>query len=150
MPQSLAQIYLHIVFSTKQRYPFIEPNIERQLHAYMADTIKRAGGHSHLINGTSDHVHLLSSLPRTMTVAKYIEDIKRNSSRWIKNKSVEYKKFSWQNGYGVFSVSRSRLESVRRYIAGQKEHHQTVTFKDEFLAFLEKYGVQYDPQYLWD
>ena len=150
MPQSLAQIYVHIVFSTKDRYPFIESDVESQLYAYMADTIKRSGGSPHLINGTADHVHLLSSLPRTMTLSKYIEEIKRNSSRWIKTKAVDYEKFAWQNGYGAFSVSRSRFDSVKRYIAGQKEHHQAVAFKEEFLAFLEKYGVTYDPEYLWD
>lgn len=150
MPQSLAQIYIHLVFSTKDRYPFIESDIESQLYAYMADTIKRSGGIPHLVNGTADHVHILSSLSRTMTLSKYVEGIKRNSSRWIKTKAVDYEKFAWQNGYGAFSVSRSRFDSVKRYIAGQKEHHRAITFKEEFVAFLEKYGVTYDPEHLWD
>ena len=150
MSQSLAQIYVHIVFSTKDRYPIIEADIESQLHAYMADTIKRSGGIPYLINGTADHIHILSSLPRTMAFSKYVEDIKRNSSRWIKTKAVDYEKFAWQNGYGAFSVSSSKIDSVQSYIAGQKEHHRTVTFQDEFVAFLEKYGVEYNPEYLWD
>ena len=150
MAQSLAQIYIHIVFSTKERYPFIETDIEPELYAYMAGAIKQMDGIPCLINGTSDHVHILSTLPRTVPVAKYIEEIKRPSSRWIKTKGVMYQKFAWQNGYGTFSVSSSRVDSVKRYIAGQKEHHRTVTFKEELLEFLRKYNVEYDERYLWD
>ena len=150
MAQSLAQIYVHIVFSTKERYPFIQADIEPQLYAYMADTIKRMGGIPCLINGMANHVHILSIFPRTVTLAKYIEEIKRPSSRWIKTKGGMYKKFAWQNGYGTFSVSSSRVDSVKRYIAGQKEHHRTVTFKEELLEFLKKYNVKYDERYLWD
>lgn len=150
MPQSLAQIYVHLVFSTKERRPFIQRNIESQLYAYMADTIKRMDGIPCLINGTEDHIHVLSSFSRTVTLAKYIEEIKRNSSRWIKTKDPGYEKFSWQNGYGAFSVSSSRVNAVKLYIAGQKEHHRVVTFKEEFLEFLRKYNIEYDERYLWD
>ena len=150
MPQSLAQIYVHIVFSTKERYPFIQPDIEPQLYAYMADTIKRSDGIPCLINGTADHVHVLSTFPRTVTLAKYIEEVKRPSSRWIKTKGGMYEKFAWQNGYGAFSVSSSKVDAVKRYIAGQKEHHRTITFKEELLEFLKKYNVAYDERYLWD
>lgn len=150
MPQSLAQVYIHIVFSTKDHYPFIQPDIESELFAYMGDTVNRVGGVPHLINGTADHVHILSSLPRTITLSKYIEEIKRNSSRWIKTKKNDCQKFAWQNGYGVFSVSSSQKDSVLRYIAEQKEHHRKLSFKEEFLAFLKKYNVKYDEQYLWD
>jgi REP element-mobilizing transposase RayT len=150
MPQSLAQIYVHIIFSTKERYPFINESIEPELFAYMGDTIQRCEGVPFLINGTADHVHLLSSMPRTISLSKYIEEIKRNSSRWIKTKDRHYEKFAWQSGYGAFSVSSSRKDSVVHYIAGQKEHHRTITFKEEFIAFLEKYNIEYDEKYLWD
>ena len=150
MPQSLAQIYIHIIFSTKERYSFINTTVEPELFAYMGDTIKRCEGVPFLINGTADHVHILSSLPRTMALSKYIEEIKRNSSRWIKTKGSDYQKFAWQNGYGAFSVSSSRKDSVLRYIAGQKEHHRKITFEEEFVAFLEKYNIEYDERYLWD
>ncbi len=150
MPQSLAQIYIHIVFSTKERYPFIDTAIEPELFAYIGATIKRCEGIPFLINGTADHLHILSSLPRMMSLSKYIEEIKRNSSRWIKTKGGKYEKFAWQNGYGAFSVSSSRKDSVVRYIAGQKEHHKRVTFKEEFITFLEKYNNEYDERYLWD
>ena len=150
MSQSLAQIYVHIVFSTKERYPFIQPPIESELFAYMGAIIKRCDGFPFLINGTADHLHILSSLPRTLALSKYIEEIKRNSSRWIKTKDSRYEKFAWQNGYGAFSVSSSQKDSVLRYINGQKEHHKTVTFKEEFVTFLKKYNIQYDERYLWD
>ena len=94
----------HIIFSTKERYPFIDTTVEPELFAYMGDTINRCEGVPFLINGTTDHVHILSSLPRTMSLSKYIEEIKRNSSRWIKTKGSDYQKFAWQNGYGAFSV----------------------------------------------
>jgi REP element-mobilizing transposase RayT len=150
MAQSLAQIYVHIVFSTKERYAFIETDIETQLYAYMAGIIKQMNGIPCLINGTADHVHILSTLPRTVTLAKYIEEIKRPSSRWLKTKGGMYEKFAWQNGYGAFSVSSSKIDAVKRYIGGQKEHHRTMAFKEEFLEFLRKYNVEYDERYLWD
>ena len=152
MPQSLTQVYLHIIFSTKKRYPFIEEAVEPELFAYIGDTIKRVGGMPFLINGVPDHIHILSSLPRTIMLSKYIEEIKRNSSRWIKTKgkSLEYEKFAWQNGYGAFSVSHSRKDNVIRYIKEQKKHHRTVTFQEEYVAFLKKYNVEYDEKYVWD
>lgn len=150
MSQSLAQIYVHVIFSTKERYPFIAESVESELFAYLGDTIKRCEGVPFLVNGTADHVHVLSSLPRTISVSKYVEEMKRNSSRWIKTKSGLYEKFAWQNGYGAFSVSSSQKNAVTSYIAGQKEHHRTVTFKEEFVAFLEKYNIEYDERYLWD
>lgn len=150
MSQSLAQILVHIVFSTKERFPFFEDTVESELFAYLGDTLKRAGGVPFKINGTADHVHIFSSMPKTVALSKYIEEIKRNSSRWIKTKGSHYEKFSWQNGYGAFSVSSSQKGAVIDYIVNQKEHHQKLTFKEEFLAFLEKYEIQYDERYLWD
>ena len=150
MPQSLAQIYVHIIFSTKGRNPFINENIEPELFAYMGNTIQRCEGVPFFINGMDDHVHVLSSLPRTISLSKYIEEIKRDSSRWIKTKGTQYEKFAWQIGYGAFSVSGSRKDAVMSYISGQKDHHRMVTFQEEFVAFLEKYGIEYDERYLWD
>lgn len=150
MAQSLSQMYTHIVFSTKKHYPFIKPNIENELFAYMGDTIKRLGGIPFLINGTNDHIHVFSTLPRTISLAKFIEEIKRNSSRWIKSKGTEYYNFAWQNGYGAFSVSSSKKGTLIKYIVNQKEHHKKQTFKEEFLAFLNKYEIDYNVKYLWD
>ena len=150
MAQSLSKIYVHIVFSTKNHFPFIKPSIEPVLFAYMGDTIKRSGGIPFLINGMSDHVHVFSTLPKTVALSKFIEDIKRNSSRWIKTKGPEYQKFAWQNGYGAFSVSSSKKDTVVKYIENQKEHHKKFTFKEELLMFLKEYDVDYNEQYLWD
>ncbi len=150
MSQSLAQIYIHTIFSTKERYPFIGNDIESELFAYIGGIIKQCKGVPFLINGAPDHIHILSSLSRTMALSKYIEEIKRSSSIWIKTNGEQYQKFAWQNGYGAFSVSSSKKDSVIRYIAGQKEHHKTVTFKEELIAFLKKYNLEYDERYLWD
>jgi REP element-mobilizing transposase RayT len=150
MSQSLAQLLVHIVFSTKERHPFIDVPIEPDLHAYIGDTLKRNGGIPVKINGTPDHLHILSSMPKTISLAKYIEDIKRNSSRWIKTKGMQYEKFAWQNGYGAFSVSCSQKDAVVNYIIQQKEHHRKLTFKEEFVTFLNKYEIEYDERYLWD
>lgn len=150
MGQSLSQLYVYIIFSTKNHYPFIHPEIEPELFAYMGDTINRSGGFPFLINGTSDHVHVFGTLPKIVSLAKYIEDIKRNSSRWIKTKGIQYQKFGWQDGYGAFSVSSSKKDVVIKYIANQKEHHKKVTFKEELLQFLKEYEIDYDERYLWD
>ncbi len=150
MAQSLSQLFVHIIFSTKKHFPFIKPEIEGELFAYMGSTIKRLGGIPFLINGTSNHVHVFSTLPKTISLSKFVEEIKRNSSRWIKPKDPAYQKFAWQNGYGAFSVSSSKKETVIKYIANQKEHHQKVTFKEELIKFLKEYGVDYDERYLWD
>ncbi|MCE5185597.1 MAG: IS200/IS605 family transposase [Planctomycetaceae bacterium] len=150
MSQSLAQVLIHIVFSTKERHPFIDTAIESQLYAYIGDTIKRSKGVPVKINGTTDHVHILTSMPRTTSLADFIEDIKRNSSRWIKTKGSEYEKFAWQNGYGAFSVSFSQKGAVLEYILSQKEHHFKLTFKEELIVFLRKHEIAYDERYLWD
>jgi len=131
MAQSLSQLYTHIVFSTKNHYPFIKPVIEKELYAYIGGTIKKSGGIPFMINGMENHIHIFSTLPRTVALSKFIEDIKRNSSRWIKTKGVEYKHFGWQNGYAGFSVSSSKKDAVVKYIAHQKEHHKILTYKEE-------------------
>ncbi len=150
MPQSLAQIYLHIVFGTKNRYPFIERDIDTELYAFTGASIKRLGGMPVEIGGTDDHIHILTSFPRTITVADFVKDIKANSSRWIKTKGDRYRDFAWQEGYGVFSVSASGKQRVSDYIVNQRRHHGKLSFQEEFLAFLEKYNVEYDERYLWD
>ena len=150
MAQSLSQLYTHTVFSTKNHSPFIKPVIETELYAYIGGTIKAIGGIPFMINGMDDHVHIFSTLPRTVALSKFVEDIKRSSSRWIKTKGVAYQHFAWQNGYSGFSVSSSQKDTVVRYIANQKEHHKTLSFKEEVLKFLQEYNIDYDERYLWD
>jgi REP element-mobilizing transposase RayT len=150
MAQSLSQIFLHIVFSTKDRAPFIQPEVEDELYAYMAKILNDLDCHAYKIYGCKDHVHIACNLSRTITVSHLLEEVKRSSSKWIKTKGREFKNFSWQKGYGAFSFGRSQLDDVVRYIEKQKHIHEKKTFKREFLEMLEKYEVEYDEKYLWD
>ena len=150
MAQSLSQLYVHIIFSTKKRFPFIKEDVEKELFAYIGGLIKKMGGIPFMINGMPEHIHIFSNLPRTISLSKYVEEIKRSSSKWIKTKGVSYKNFAWQNGFSGFSVSSSKKEIVIKYIVNQKEHHKTQAYKEEVLQFLKEYDIKFDEQYLWD
>jgi putative transposase len=150
MPQSLANILIHIVFSTKNRAPLIRPEIEPELHPYMASICRACQCPAHAIGGTEDHIHLVCSLGRTVAVATLLEEIKKSTSKWMKTKGELYSQFSWQAGYGAFSIGQSQLDAVKKYIARQREHHRRRTFQEEFREFLAKYQVPYDERYVWD
>jgi putative transposase len=150
MPQSLANVLIHIVFSTKNRAPYIETEIQNPLHAYLATACRTCGCPAHKIGGTNDHIHILCSLSRTITMADFIGTIKADSSKWIKTQRTSLGGFSWQNGYGAFSIGQSQLDIVKKYIAGQNEHHRVRTFQEEFREFLKKYEIQFDERYVWD
>jgi len=150
MPQSLSSILIHLIFSTKNRELFLTPEIETELYPYMASILKAVKSPALIINGTSDHVHTLLSLSRVVTIADLVEEVKTESSKWIKTKGREFNNFHWQNGYGAFSIGQSQVPAVKRYIARQKEHHRRITFQDEYRKFLKLYGVEYDERYVWD
>jgi REP element-mobilizing transposase RayT len=151
MPQSLAKVLVHIVFSTKHRYPFLaEKNIRDEMHAYLGATCNELECAVLTVGGVADHVHILCVLSRNVSIAKLVGDVKRGSSKWVKTKGKMLTKFAWQNGYGVFSVAQSQVERVREYIAGQEEHHRKKTFQDEYRLFLKEYGVDFDERYVWD
>ncbi len=151
MAQSLAQIYLHIIYSTKQREPFLgDVPLRQEMHAYIAGTIKAYGSHPLIVGGTADHVHILCTLPKTETYAKIIGESKRNSSKWIKTKNPKLSDFHWQNGYGAFSVSHLLIEKVRTYIQNQEKHHRVKTFQEELREFLIKHHIEFDERYVWD
>ncbi len=150
MPQSLSSVLIHLVFSTKNRQTFITPVIEPELFKYLATELRNMDCPSLAINGTTDHVHILFALSRTMTIANIVKSIKGSTSRWIKTRSTELRSFEWQAGYGAFSIGRSQVEQVTRYIARQKVHHRKLSFQDEFRLLLRKYEVPYDEKYLWD
>ena len=150
MPQSLSYIYLHITFSTKKRYPFIDKTIEQELWSYIGGICKMLECNPICIGGNNDHIHICCTLSRKITQTKLLEEIKKESSKWIKTKGERYKKFYWQSGYGIFSVNPSEIDKVVKYIDDQHEHHKRRTFQDEFLAFLKKYNVKYDERYLWE
>ncbi|MBF8294435.1 MAG: tnpA [Bacteroidetes bacterium] len=151
MPQSLAKVLIHIVFSTKTRHPFLaDKSIRSEMHAYLGGTCNELGCPVLTVGGAADHVHILCALSRNLSIAKVIGDIKRGSSKWIKTKGRMLTKFAWQNGYGAFSVGQSEIERVRQYIVGQEDHHRKKTFQDEYRSFLKEFGVEYDERYVWD
>jgi REP element-mobilizing transposase RayT len=151
MPQSLARVVLHVVFSTKNRVPFLrETEVRARLHAYMAGVLQNIGCEPILINGVEDHVHILCNLSRKVTIAGLVEEAKKSTSKWMKEQGPQYGDFFWQGGYGSFSVSQSNVEQVRAYIATQEEHHRTVSFQDEFRALCRKHGIEIDERYVWD
>jgi putative transposase len=150
VPQSLANVLVHIVFSTKRREPCISNEIESELYPYLASVCQAVDSPAHIIGGTENHIHLAITLGRTTSLAKLLEELKKNSSKWIKTKGSRYASFAWQNGYGAFSIGQSQLASLKRYIVGQKEHHRTRTFEEELREILKRYQVHYDERYVWD
>jgi REP element-mobilizing transposase RayT len=150
MPQSLARLHIHLVFSTKNREPLIADPVRDSLHRYMASVLQNLGCAPVLINSVEDHAHLLFDLARTISISQAVEDVKKSSSKWIKTQGQEFAGFAWQAGYGAFAVSESNVETVRAYIANQREHHWTKTFQEEYRAFLERHNVAFDERYVWD
>jgi REP element-mobilizing transposase RayT len=148
MSQSLSNILIHLVFSTKNRVPLITSGVEDELWRYLSGTSLGVGCPAHRIGGCPDHVHIACSLGRTVAVSDLVEAIKTSSSKWMKTRGVP--DFAWQNGYGAFSIGQSQLDDLKAYIDGQKQHHQRRTFQDEYRAFLKNYEIPYDERYVWD
>jgi putative transposase len=150
MPQSLSLVIIHVIFSTKERHPFLNPETRPKLHAYLATVARNLGCEAYRVGGVADHVHLAIRLSRTFTLADLVQELKTASSKWVKTQSPGLAAFAWQRGYGCFSVGPSDLEPLRAYIDDQEKHHETRTFQDEFRMFLKKYGVEYNEAYVWD
>jgi len=151
MAQSLERIWTHLIFSTKERFPFLtDQRIRADMHAYLATVLRNHGCETLIVGGVEDHVHALFALSRNYSIAAIVQEIKRTSSSWVKDLSPGLRKFHWQNGYGAFSVSHSHLSKVVAYIESQEEHHRRLTFQDEFRGFLKKYKVDYDERYVLD
>jgi REP element-mobilizing transposase RayT len=151
MPQSLARLHVHLVFSTKNRAASLTESCRPSLHAYMATVLHNLDGCTPvLINSVEDHVHLLFDLARTVALSKVVEVVKKSSSKWIKTQGQEFADFAWQAGYGAFAVSESNVDAVRSYIANQREHHRTRDFQEEFRLFLARHGISHDERYVWD
>ena len=150
MPQSLSLVVIHVIFSTKDRRPLLDAGARPGLHAYLATVARTAGCECYRAGGVADHVHLAIRLSRTLTIADLIENLKTSSSKWLKPQPPGLAAFSWQRGYGCFSVGPADLESLCDYIDHQKEHHRSRTFQEEFAMFLKKYRVEYDEAYVWD
>ena len=150
MPQSLSRVILHIIFSTKDREPWLGLDVRPRMHAYLATVCRDLGADVVHVGGVADHVHIVTTLPRTVSQAQLVEQIKKASSKWIKTLDTRYRGFSWQRGYGAFSVSPSQLDAVLRYIEVQQEHHRTRTFQEEYREVLRRHGVDFDVRYVWD
>ncbi len=150
MSKSLAQIYTHIIFSTKNRSPFINKKIRNELRLYISKILQNHGTPVLAIEAIQDHVHILCSLSKNNTLCKIIEEVKKSSSKWIKTKDGISPEFYWQNGYGAFSVSSSQLDNVSEYIRNQEEHHRRTTFQEEFRRFLTKYNLECDEKHVWN
>ena len=151
MAQSLAKIIVHTVFSTQGRQPFFRDlGLREEMHRYLGGILSRLDCQPIIVDGTEDHVHLLGSLSRTCKVAMMVKELKRGSSVWLKTKHPELCDFAWQNGYGIFSIGYSQIDSARSYIAKQEEHHRQISFQDEFRQLLQRYEIQFDERYVWD
>jgi putative transposase len=150
MPQSLVRNLIHVCFSTKNRADLIKPEIENDLFGYLHGIVENNKSKLISANGTTNHVHLLISLGKVLSISELIGDIKRDSSSWIKKQGSDFNQFYWQEGYGAFSVGQTEDETLIKYIANQKEHHETKDYKTEFRGFLKKYEIDYDEKYVWD
>ncbi len=148
MSDSYTNLLYHIVFSTKDRRPLITPDYEVRLYNYLGGTVRKVGGISLELNGTEDHVHLLAKLRPDCALSDVLRDLKANATGWMHDVFPTLENFSWQRGYGAFTVSYSNVETVRQYIARQKEHHQKISFREEFIEFLQANGIEYDERFI--
>ena len=150
MSQSLAKNVIHLVFSTKDRRPLIDDVVRAELHKYSAGILRDLDSPALLMNSVNDHIHVLFNLHRTKALSDVVMELKRGSSKWMKEQGQQYQSFYWQAGFGAFSVSQSNVESVTEYIANQAEHHREQTFQDEFRKLLVRHEVEFDERYVWD
>lgn len=150
MSQSLAQLLVHLVFSTRARRPWLTDDVREPLHAYVGGIVADLKGTLLRAGSVSDHIHLLCALPRTRAPADVVREIKAGSSRWLRAGGTRHDEFHWQGGYGMFSISPSHRAALTQYIDRQAEHHRIVGFQEEFLRLLEVYGLQHDERILWD
>ncbi len=151
MPQSLANVLVHIVFSTKQRRALLQNrDLRMEMHRYLAGVSANLDCPTIIVGGATDHVHLLANQSRTTALAEWVKEIKRASSLWAKKKSPQWSLFQWQAGYSAFSVSLSQKQWVEEYIRSQEEHHRKLSFQDEFRQILKKHNISFNEKYVWD
>jgi putative transposase len=148
MSSSYCNLLYHLVFSTKDREPWLAASTRSRIHEYLGGAVRGEGGIALVVNGTADHIHILAKLRQDKAVSKVVGEIKANSSAWISRTFKECRAFAWQEGYGAFTVSESQLPKVRNYIERQEEHHRTVSFLEEFKVILRAHGLAFDERYL--
>jgi putative transposase len=150
MAHTYTSLLSHVIFSTKDRVPMLGAELKSRLFPYMGGIVRELGGVALSINGPTDHVHVLASLPATIALADFVGKVKANASGWVRKTFGVRREFKWQTGYGAFSVSVSQRAKVLAYIANQEEHHRKISFKEEFTGFLKKHGIAYDERYVFD
>lgn len=151
MPQSLANVLLHIIFSTKNRVPYLQKeDLRETTNAYFVGTLANLECPSLIVRTVSDHIHILCQLSRKITIATLLQEIKVDSSSWVKKQAASLSEFYWQSGYGAFSVSQSNVPAVKNYIATQEEHHREMSFQEEFRKILQRHEIDFDERYVWD
>ena len=150
MAHSFVNLLTHMIFGTKNREPQITSDIREELFAYMGGIVRELHGKPILINGVADHVHMLVAMPATQATADFLRVVKSSSSGWVHDKWPGHADFTWQSGYGAFSVSESNRQKLIDYIGRQDEHHKTITFEEEYVALLKRHGIEYNPRYLWE
>jgi putative transposase len=148
MAHTYCSLLFHCVFSTKERRKIIPEELQERLWAYMGGIAREHDMKALAVGGMEDHVHILLSLPSSKTVANAMREIKAGSSHWV-HETCDIQAFEWQEGYGAFSIGQTQIDSTIAYIARQKEHHQKRDFQAEFVAFLKKHRIDYDPRYVW-
>jgi REP element-mobilizing transposase RayT len=149
MSHTFTKLLTHVIFSTKERRSLMDDEFQLRLFPYLGGIIREMGGTPLTINGPSDHVHLLAQTKTSVSIAKLVETVKSNCTGWVHREWKERWAFAWQEGYGAFSVGPIQVPEVIKYIAGQKEHHRTISFQEEFISLLQKYGIEYDERYIW-
>ncbi len=147
MPRTYTNLLFHIVFSTKERFPFITNEYRRRLYEYIGGTIRGLGGICIEIGGVADHIHMIVRLRPNYDVSKFLQDLKPSVTRWARDNI--HPKFEWQDGFGAFTIGESQVPGVRRYIQNQEEHHRKKLFDEEFKDLLEQAGIEFDERFLW-
>lgn len=149
MANTYTCLHYHLIFSTKNREPCIRPDIEQRMWEYLGGIARQNDMKALQIGGFDDHVHLVIGMPPTLAVSKALQLLKGGSSKWIHETFTDLAHFQWQDGYGAFTVSKSQLPMVIHYVANQREHHKVQTFQEEYRAWLQKHGIEYDERYVW-
>jgi REP element-mobilizing transposase RayT len=150
MPQSLTKIYAHLIFSTKNRAAFLDEEVRDRVHGYIAKTIRSIDSPYVVVGGVADHIHILFDMGKRHAPIAFVEQVKRESSKFVKTLGPKYNSFYWQRGYGMFSVSPTHLADAEDYVRNQEQHHQKKTFQEEFREFLKRYGISFDERFVWD
>lgn len=150
MPQSLSKNYIHLIFSTHDRTDLMPKDRLSEIFSYISGVLSHNDCPTICVGGIQNHIHILFILSRKMALSDAVRLVKSNTSKWINDNRISQFHFNWQNGFGAFSVSQSQIETVRKYILNQEEHHHKMSFKDEYRKFLDAYGLEYNEQYMWD